>query len=85
MRQQPFKRQSILQRMLLGMRMSRVVGASKLSTKAFVPLVLVSPHCLHCAFHLSIVPGYGPVAFLGLRAEALSDLEVRTAIEQRAQ
>jgi hypothetical protein len=32
-------------------------------------------------FHLVIVPGYGPVACLGLRAEALSDLEARAATE----
>ena len=36
-------------------------------------------------FHSIIVAGCGSIVCLGLHTEALSDLEARTAVEQRAQ
>ena len=67
------------------MRPSRVIGVSKLSVKAFVPLSQVSSFLPALGLSLMAMFDCGSTACLGLHARALSDLEARTAMEQRAQ
>ena len=71
--------------MLLRTRQSRVIDASKLSVKAFVPLALVSSSLFALSLSLMVMLDCGSTTFLGLHVNALSDLEMRMATEQRTQ